>query len=163
MEHSDVTHGTKTLEALLLDHLPVAIVVTDAAERVVYWNREAETLYGWSRTEAQGRTAAELTGQHAEGDASNDFSNALAGGQEWEGELSVHRKDGSTLRVYSRVAPIHDAEGTYLGLVGASLPTEAANRRPSFEGKRRRQIGRRIAHARRNAGLTQDQLAERLG
>ena len=51
------------LRAELLDLAHDAVIVRDPVEsRVTFWNREAETIYGYIRAEAVGRIAHELLG-----------------------------------------------------------------------------------------------------
>ena len=52
-------------QATLLDHAQDAICVLDIRERITYWNKSAERLYGWTRDEALGRRAG---GARAHGD-----------------------------------------------------------------------------------------------
>ena len=47
-------------QAALLDLVQDAILVRDLNDRVLYWNKSAERLYGWISAEALGRDAAEL-------------------------------------------------------------------------------------------------------
>ncbi|HKS37990.1 MAG TPA: PAS domain S-box protein, partial [Verrucomicrobiae bacterium] len=47
-------------QAALLDKAHDAILVTDMEQRILYWNRGAERLYGWTTSEAVGRNADEL-------------------------------------------------------------------------------------------------------
>ena len=49
------------LQADLLDAVGQAIVSTDLAGRVTYWNRAAEALYGWTRDEVMGRPILDIT------------------------------------------------------------------------------------------------------
>src|SRR5262249_45594149 len=42
-------------QAALLDQATDAIVVKDLQDRILYWNRGAERLYGWTADEALGR------------------------------------------------------------------------------------------------------------
>ncbi|MES2571177.1 MAG: response regulator, partial [Verrucomicrobiota bacterium] len=42
-------------QAALLDHARDAILVRDMADRLLYWNRSAETLYEWPAAQAIGR------------------------------------------------------------------------------------------------------------
>ena len=44
----------RSAEGSLLDQAPTAIVVTNRAGKIAYWNDEAEALYGWSREEVVG-------------------------------------------------------------------------------------------------------------
>src|SRR2546427_9994907 len=47
-------------QAELLDQAQDAILVRDFDETIVYWNKSAERLYGWSADEAIGRNALDL-------------------------------------------------------------------------------------------------------
>jgi hypothetical protein len=52
--------GTPPVPADLLDVLPDAVVVLETGGRVGFINRAAETLTGWSRTDAIGRNCSEV-------------------------------------------------------------------------------------------------------
>ena len=45
----------------LLDAVGQAIIATDLQGRIIYWNRAAEELYGWSIEEVMGRPIVEVT------------------------------------------------------------------------------------------------------
>jgi PAS domain S-box-containing protein len=47
-------------QARLLDMAHDAILVCDMEDHILYWNKSAERLYGWSADEAIGRTVTEL-------------------------------------------------------------------------------------------------------
>ena len=47
-------------QAHLLDAVGQAIIATDLQGKILYWNRCAEQLYGWSEREAMGRAVHEL-------------------------------------------------------------------------------------------------------
>src|SRR5262249_44852651 len=47
-------------QAHLLDAVGEAVVATDLDGSVVYWNRAAETLYGWSAAEVRGRRVVDV-------------------------------------------------------------------------------------------------------
>ncbi|MGB0742944.1 MAG: hybrid sensor histidine kinase/response regulator [Opitutales bacterium] len=55
MSESDSSEMPLDLEALL-DVFPDAIVVHDMENRVLFWNRSAEKLYGWTSVEILGRS-----------------------------------------------------------------------------------------------------------
>ena len=47
-------------QAELLNNAQDAILVLDIQHRVIFWNKGAERLYGWSREEVAGKNADEL-------------------------------------------------------------------------------------------------------
>src|SRR4026208_2249300 len=47
-------------QAALLDQAQDAILVRDLDQKIVFWNKGAEKIYGWSAQEALGRNAGEL-------------------------------------------------------------------------------------------------------
>jgi PAS domain-containing protein len=47
-------------QARLLDAVGEAVIALDMEGRVVYWNRAAERMYGWSSEEAIGRNLREM-------------------------------------------------------------------------------------------------------
>jgi PAS domain S-box-containing protein len=53
-------------QAALLDLARDAIIVRDLDNRITYWNKGAERIYGWSTEEAVGQSAVELLGPDPE-------------------------------------------------------------------------------------------------
>jgi PAS domain S-box-containing protein len=88
-------------QATLLDHARDAILVRDLQDRVVFWNRSAETLYGWTAEEVVGKNVRDLLYQKD----STQFDQArrsLMETGEWSGELLLVSKDGNDISVDSR-------------------------------------------------------------
>ncbi len=75
-------------QASLLDKARDAILATDLAHRVTYWNASAERLYGRSATEVLGRTL-EQAGLRFDAPRLAAAREALHGLGEWRGELEV--------------------------------------------------------------------------
>ena len=154
------------IEAVVLDRAPAAIVVLDSSDRIVFWNGAAERLYGWTRSEATGKTPVELGIQPHASSLPPGFRNRIDGGQRWEGLLNAAVRTGSPVTVFTTIAPLHDANGTHVGSIAVALDAEqlrAESAGAFLEADRKRAIGRRIAEARRENGLTQKELAEALG
>ncbi len=96
-------------QAALLDIANEAIFVKGVDDRIFYWNRGAQQIYGWSHAEALGQTATELLKPD-----SVKFGEArarlIAEGQ-WEGELTKRTKDGRELTVLARWTLVRDDLG----------------------------------------------------
>ncbi len=88
-------------QATLLDHARDAILVRDLQDRIVFWNRSAERLFGWTAEEVVGKNVRDLLYQKD----STQFDQArrtLIETGEWSGELLLVSKDGNDISVDSR-------------------------------------------------------------
>jgi PAS domain S-box-containing protein len=104
-----------------------AVISTDQAGVVVYWNPAAEDLYGWSAQEAVGRNIASLNVPEMTQDVAADIMAALRDGVPWSGGFPVRRKDGSMFPALVTDAGIY-RDGTLVGIVGVSTNLGAALR-----------------------------------
>jgi PAS domain S-box-containing protein len=95
-------------QADLLDVATDAIMVRSLDDKILYWNKGAEHLYGWSAQEALGRNAnssiynENLVAQVAE------VKSVLKQADTWQGELHQIDKNGKPLVVYSRWTLVRD-------------------------------------------------------
>jgi PAS domain S-box-containing protein len=89
------------MQSELLDMSFDPIIMRDAGDRVIYWNRGAERLYGWSRAEAQGQVCSYLLKTVFSKPAVEIRENFKKEGR-WEGELVHTKKDGTQVVVASR-------------------------------------------------------------
>lgn len=94
-------------QAALLDKAHEAILVRDLNDRITYWNKAAERLYGWPADEACGKTCLDL---FFRGDPSQleKGKRAVLGGGEWAGELRKLTRDGREVTVESRWSLLRD-------------------------------------------------------
>ncbi|NVP57265.1 PAS domain-containing sensor histidine kinase [Mycoplana rhizolycopersici] len=88
-------------QARLLELTSDAIFLRDAAGKVIYWNRGAEALYGWSEKEAIGRDADQLLPATFPISRNEAEFSLLANGS-WQGELVVRTKSGRTVDIFTR-------------------------------------------------------------
>src|SRR6266850_820349 len=95
------TERRLTEQARLLNLTNDSIIVRDHQDRVVYWNRGAEEMYGFSATEALGKITHELL-QTAHPENLKKIRKNLERNNHWSGELVHSRKDGKTITVFSR-------------------------------------------------------------
>jgi PAS domain S-box-containing protein len=97
-------------QATLLEKAQDAICVRDMTHKILYWNKSAERVYGWTAEEAIGQNALVLLHQ-------NDLHVSIEAGQlllakgEWTGELHPNTKSGQNLIVESRWTLMRDANG----------------------------------------------------
>ena len=111
----DVTDRKKAEEqireqAALLDKAQDAICVTDMEQRILYWNRSAEALYGWTAGEAIGQYAHELLFR-SDSSSQMEALKSLIARREWKGELRQVTKGGAEIIVESRWTLVHDGTG----------------------------------------------------
>lgn len=100
-------------QAEWLDAANDAIFVCGSDERITYWNKGAERLYGWTRVEAIGRTAHELLRTESPIPFEEVPKCRQEGG--WQGELLHTRCDGTKLTVASRWTALKDAHSHLTG------------------------------------------------
>lgn len=84
-------------QAALLDLARDAVVVRDMENRILHWNRAAETMYGWPAELAIGKNAFELLKTEFPRPEEEIRAQLLQDGH-WEGELIHHTRNGIRLR-----------------------------------------------------------------
>jgi PAS domain S-box-containing protein len=97
-------------QAALLDKTQDAILVRDLDDNILFWNKSAEHLYGWSAAEVLEKNASELLYKAFSATYDNAQHQVLEKG-EWSGELYQIRKDGKEIVVESRWTLVRDEEG----------------------------------------------------
>ena len=97
-------------QAALLDHAQDAILVRDLEERILFWNKSAEQMYGWVAAEAIGKKADRLIYKELTPEMIEARRIVLERG-EWRGEMHQVRKDGREIIVDSRWTLVRDEHG----------------------------------------------------
>jgi PAS domain S-box-containing protein len=88
-------------QAQLLDQAYEPIIVRDHQDCIVYWNKGAERLYGWTAAEAKGRGSHELLETTFPGPI-DEVHRLLESEGHWEGELIHRKRNGERVVVLSR-------------------------------------------------------------
>jgi len=115
-------------QARLLASLGHAVIATDAAGCIRFWNNAAEQLYGWTASEVIGRDVTTVTpGPESAADA-QEIMLAVARGESWHGNFPVRRKDGTTFLAEVTDSPVFDDQNTLIGIVGVSVDLTARRR-----------------------------------
>ncbi|MBD2353100.1 PAS domain S-box protein [Tolypothrix sp. FACHB-123] len=99
-------------QAALLDISIDAIAVCDLENNILFWNKGAERLYGWTTAEVFGKNAAKLLLKSGEtAPPFVDIQTILATEGKWQGELQQVTKDGKNIIVESRWTMMRDEAG----------------------------------------------------
>lgn len=94
----------------LLELASEAILILDAERRLIFWNRGAERLYGWARSEVLGKSPDTLL-QTQYSTALQEIEKKISGQGQWEGELTQTARDGKRVLVACRFSSRRDASG----------------------------------------------------
>jgi PAS domain S-box-containing protein len=97
-------------QAALLDKAQDAIIVRDFDHCLIYWNKGAERLYGWTAEETVGKNANELLYREKPPGLIESQKSIMEKG-EWMGELHQVTKEGKDIDVESRWTLVRDNRG----------------------------------------------------
>ncbi|MEA5599436.1 PAS domain S-box protein, partial [Rivularia sp. UHCC 0363] len=94
-------------QAALLDIATDAIIMRDLSHKILLWNKSAETIYGWTESEAINQNAHELLKPEVLGSHQDIYSKVLQHGS-WQGELKKVSKSGKEIILESRWTLVKD-------------------------------------------------------
>ncbi len=99
-------------QAALLDIATDAIVVRDLKHQIQFWNKGAESIYGWSAAEAIGQSTSQLFYRQASLQplVAEALDTVTATGS-WQGELHKITKTGQNVVIQSRWTLVRDEAG----------------------------------------------------
>ncbi|MDB6063583.1 MAG: sensor histidine kinase/response regulator hybrid protein [Verrucomicrobiaceae bacterium] len=97
-------------QALLLDQAKDAILVRDLEHRLLFWNKAAERLYGWSKDETLGQSVEPLL-YSANATQFRAATQAVLDRGEWSGRLQQLRRDGTAITVEGHWTLVRDDAG----------------------------------------------------
>src|SRR5208337_3231891 len=112
-------------QATLLDIASDAILAKELDGRIVYWNKGAERLYGWSADEVKGRKTFELLYAEEHLALGQEALREVLEKGEWRGELHQKTKDGKKLIVEARWTLIRDDKGEPKGVLSVKSDVTA--------------------------------------
>ena len=97
-------------QAALLDQAQDAILVRDLDHNILFWNKGAEKIYGWTAEEAVGKNARELLFKVPSAQFEEARNDVIQKGK-WQGEIHQTRRDGAEIIIESRWTLVQDDEG----------------------------------------------------
>ena len=116
----DLQDDVGRISRLMLDAIGQAVVGTDIAGTVTYWNSAAVALYGWSPAEAIGAHFADLTVPRVTPEETQVVLQTLTSGATWIGEVLVERRDESTFIAHMSNSGIFNSDGQMMGIIAVS-------------------------------------------
>ena len=97
-------------QAALLDQAQDAIMVRDLDQKILFWNKGAERIYGWTAEEAIGKDVRTLVFKQPSEQFENARKTVIEKG-EWIGEMHQTRRDGAAIVIESRWTLVRDESG----------------------------------------------------
>jgi PAS domain S-box len=103
-------------QADLLNITHEAIFVRDINDKISFWNKGAEELYGWSKKDALGKILQRLLQTEYPEPLEKIKNKTLIRGR-WEGELTHTKRDGTKINVLSRWSLQRNNLGSSIGFM----------------------------------------------
>ena len=122
---TDHSNDSRHLLAAVVSQLPSAVVVADVAGTVVFWNRQAEELYGHAATDTVGRPVADFAIGPRDKDLPGAIVRAVLTDGSWSGAYDTVHADGSGIRVAATIAGLTDEASGFRGFTSVSAAVTA--------------------------------------
>jgi PAS domain S-box-containing protein len=151
------------LHANLLKAIPAALIATDVAGQIIYWNRFAEKLYGWSDSEVLGHSILEITVPPVTKEEAEEIMSLLRSGLSWTGEFKVKRRDGTSFTAMVTDSPVLDDNGVMIGIIGVSLDLSARERAEEAYRKANQELELRVERRTQELNAANENLRELSG
>ncbi|KAG2726881.1 hypothetical protein I3843_01G129700 [Carya illinoinensis] len=104
----------------LLQSMGQAVHIFDVNGRIIYWNRTAENLYGYSAAEALGQDAIELLIEPQSFSVANNVVHRVTRGESRTGQIPVKNKKGEGFSAVTTNTPFYDDDGSLIGIICVS-------------------------------------------
>jgi diguanylate cyclase (GGDEF)-like protein/PAS domain S-box-containing protein len=96
---------------LAVEQSPVGVMITDTDARIQFVNQAFLTSAGYTLDDVIGQTPALVSSGETDEALYREMWEALRRGEDWAGELTNRRADGSLFWEFQHVSPVHDAQG----------------------------------------------------
>lgn len=120
----EIPHLNKYFREAVIQSVPCAVFVVDTNERIIFWNKPAEELTGYTASEMVGSACSSLRMTVCSADnaaRSVDFCPLKSPGRKGEVECEITSKDGSIIPVMRKARAVYDDEGQVIGAIEAMI------------------------------------------
>ncbi|CAA0834266.1 PAS domain-containing protein tyrosine kinase family protein [Striga hermonthica] len=104
----------------ILQSMGQSVHIFDLNCQIIYWNKTAENLYGYSASEALGQDAIKLLTDPRDFYVANDIVRRVTMGESWTGQFPVRNKRGERFMAIATDTPFYDDDGTLVGIICVS-------------------------------------------
>ncbi|CAA7400099.1 unnamed protein product [Spirodela intermedia] len=106
----------------ILQSMGQSVHISDVEGRIIYWNRSAELLYGFSAAEALGQKATELLVDACNFNLASDIEKLVLKWGSWSGKFPVKNKIGERFIAIATNTPFYDDDhGNLIGIICVSI------------------------------------------
>ncbi|XP_068662413.1 uncharacterized protein [Aristolochia californica] len=104
----------------ILQSMGQSVHILDLECRIIYWNRSATLLYGYSESEVLGQDAMELLIDACDIEMVSNIINRVMMGESWTGQYPVKNKSGERFLAIATNTPFKDDSGNLIGIICVS-------------------------------------------
>ena len=115
----------------IIENLHDGLYFVDRNRVIIYWNKAAERISGYTANEVVGLSCADNILNHVDAEGNHlctgmcPLAATITDGKPHEDEVYMHHKDGHRIPVSVRVSPLTDKDGKIIG--GIELFTDISN------------------------------------
>ncbi|KAI7749733.1 hypothetical protein M8C21_015588 [Ambrosia artemisiifolia] len=114
---------TETQYLNILQSMGQSVHIFDLQGHIIYWNRMAENLYGYTADEALTKSPIELLVEPNDYPLADAIIQQSTKGESWSGQVPVRNKRGERFVVLATHTPFRDENGNLIGVICVSSDT----------------------------------------
>jgi len=146
---TDVIEKTQQLsfQTHLLDSVEQGVYILDPENKIIYWSKFAEEMFGWKKEEILNIDINILT---SDGILDEMIADTLLSKQGWHGEIELKRKDGTLIQVHATKSPVLDKNNNVSAIIGICkdiTERKTVHKKLIKQNNQFRQIARLQSHA----------------
>jgi PAS domain S-box-containing protein len=118
----------------VLNNISDAVIYTDLEQRVIYFNKNAESIYGITSHEITDHLLSDFIRYEYMDDTKEKVLQIISKKGNWEGKIVYTRKDGKKMYMLAAITWLADKNQTIIGMIitNKDITQEELNRQQSF-------------------------------